>query len=190
MSISQLKQGSILSESSFFIVKEVTPTTIIVKDDLGNEVKINHNYVNSILNSADFFNSEEKKTMTELAEIFISSPRIAMTVSFYKQNKKKTNKDYEAERDTKIAEIQNATMMNAQKLLVDLIENPISRTIPGELRVMKGRHYGDIDDLGRVKFIDMEVQRTKTDHDDRLRQVDPRSIQHIIVGGKKYTLKK
>lgn len=190
MEINKLTKGSILSETSFFVVQEVKTDVVIVKDDLGNEVKINHNYVNSILNSADQFSNDQPKTMTELAEIFINSPRIAMTVSFYKKDTEKSKKAYEAEKKAKIEEIQNATVAQVPSLLNELIENPLSHTIPGELRVMKGRHYGNVDDLGRINFIDMEIERTKADYDDRMRQVDPRTIQYIIVGGVKYTLKK
>ena len=55
---------------------------------------------------------------------------------------------------------------------------------------MKGRHYGNIDDLGRIHFIDMEVEKgDNPDYDGRSRQVDPRTIQYLIVNNVKYTLK-
>lgn len=187
MKISNLKPNSILSETSFFVVKEVKKASIVVEDDHNNIMEIGDNYAETVLQSADYFASEEKKTITELADIFISSPRIAMTVAFYKKDVAKTKKAYEAEKLAKIEEIQNAKVSDVPSLLSNLIENPISKIIPGDLRIMKGRHYGDIDDLGRVQFLDMEL--SKTDASSRLRQVDPRSIQEIIVNKVKYTLK-
>ena len=190
MKANQLKKGSILSETSFFVVKEVNSNGITVLDDFSNEITIGNEYVEKVLSSADLFDKEEKKTMTELADLFINSPRIAMTVAFFKKDTAKTKKAYDAEKQAKIDEISNAKVSDVPRLLSDLIENPISKVIPGELRVMKGRHYGHVDDLGRVNFVDMEQDKgSKPDFDARMRQVDPRTIQYIIVGGVKYSLK-
>lgn len=187
MKTSLLKKGSVLSETSFYVVKEIHVGKVIVTDDAGREITIGDKYVEQVLASADSFSSEEKKSMTELAELFINSPRIAMTVAFMKKDTAKTKKAYEAEKAAKILEIQNAKVSQVEKLLNDLIENPITKVIPGELRVMKGRHYGELDDLGRVKFVDMELP--SNDPSSRIRQVDPRTIQYLIVNDVKYTLK-
>lgn len=189
MKVSNLKVGSILSETSFFKIKQIKSNSIVVNDDNDNELEIGNPYVESILNSADSFDKEEKKSITELADLFINSPRIAMTVAFFKKDTAKTKKAYEAEKATKIEEISNAKVSDVSRLLNDLIENPISKVIPGELRVMKGRHYGSIDDLGRVQFVDMEIDKGNGAFDARLRQVDPRTISFIIVNNVKYTLK-
>jgi hypothetical protein len=184
---SALKKGSILSETSFYVVKEVLPAHIVVTDEHNNEVTIGKEYVEGVLQSADDYDVTEKKTMTELAEVFINSPRIAMTVAFYKKDVEKTKKAYEAEKTAKVNEITNAKVSDVPKLLNDLIENPISRTTPGELRVMKGRHFGVMDDLGRVKFVDMELPLN--DPAGRIRQVDPRTIEYIICNNVKYVKK-
>ena len=185
-----IEPGSILSETSFYVVKEVQQTKVIVKDDFGHEITLGKPYVEQICISADHFTTEEKKSMTELAELFINSPRIAMTVSFITKASEKTKKDFEAEKKAKIDEIQNASIKNATALLNDLMENPITNVIPGKLRTMKGRHYGHVDDLGRVNFIDMEITKDPTkDYDTRSRQVDPRTIQELIINKTKYILK-
>lgn len=190
MDITKLKVGAILSETSFFKVTGKTVHAIAVEDDFGNSVNISNDYVENILSSADLFEKEEKMTMTGLAELFIGSPRVAMTVAFIKKSKKKTKKAYDAEVSTVIEKVQNARVSEVEGLLKDLIANPISKEIPGELRVMKGRHYGKIDDLGRIHFIDMEVDKgDNPDYDARSRQVDPRTIQYLIVNNVKYTLK-
>lgn len=183
MKTSHLKKGSILSESSFFVVKEVRKDNILVTDDFGNDVTIGNPYVEKVLSSADYVGKEEKKTMTELADLFLNSPRIAMTVAFYKKDTAKTKKAYDSEKQAKIDEISNAKVADIPKLLNNLIENPISKVIPGEFREMKGRHYGVMNDLGRVEFKDME------DSAAIMKQVDPRTIQYMIVSGVKYSLK-
>ena len=195
MKAKDLKVGSILSESSFFTVKKVNPKDVTVVDDLGNELNISNSYVEAVLSSAELFESEEKKTMTELADLFINSPRIAMTVSFFKKDKDKTKTAYNKEVKEAIEKVQNAKVSEVEGLLKDLIENPISKSIPGESRIMKGRHYGFQDELGRIHFIDMElpkeIKKTKegVSYDTRKREVDVRTIQYIIVGGIKYSLK-
>lgn len=190
MILENLKKGSILSETSFFVVEEIGDSGIEAIDDLGNKVSIGKEYVEDILNSADQFDREEAKTMTELAEILINSPRIAMTVSFYKKDVEKTKKVYEAEKQSRFEEIQNAKVSDVPTLLNALVENPILKTIPGELRVMKGRHYGNMDDLGRIQFVDMEQEKKSgLDYDSRLRQIDPRTVQWLVVNNVKYFLK-
>lgn len=190
MKTNQLKPGSILSETSFYVVKSVTRDNIVVVDDFKNEITIGNPYVEAILASADISSKEEKKTMTELADLFINSPRIAMTVALMKKDVEKTKKAYNAEKQAKIDEITNAKVSDVPRLLNDLIENPVTKTIPGELRVMKGRHYGNVDELGRIQFTDMElVKEAGKDYDTRLRQVDPRTILYVIVGDTKYILK-
>jgi len=189
MKIKQLAVGSILSEIQFYKVKELQKDCVIVVDDNGNEVTIGDKYVEQVLTSADIFDKEEKKTMTELAELFINSPRIAMTVCFMKKDTAKTQKAYKAEVAAAINEVQSAPVSKVEGLLTKLIENPISKVIPGGERVMKGRHYGNVDDLGRVHFVDMELAKGTGDTDIRLRQVDPRTIQYLIIGGIKYSLK-
>jgi len=190
MKIADLKSGSILSESSFYVVNQVTANEIVVTDDMGNSgIRISREYAEAILASADSFSKEEKKTKTELADILINSSRVAMTVCFVKADKEKPKRAFAAEKAAMIKKVQDAPTREVEGLLSELIENPISRIIPGEIRVMKGRHYGTIDDLGRIHFIDMEVAKGSGEHDARLRQIDPRTIQYIIVNNVRYTLK-
>lgn len=184
---SLLKKGSILGETNFLVVKEVTKTDVIVIDDFGNEMTYGRPYVDSLCHSADIYTTEEKKTMTELAELFINTPRTAMTVCFITKDTPKTKKAYEAEKAAAIAKVQAASLANAATLLENLIDNPISKVIPGDERVMKGRHYGEPNELGRIRFIDMELPLT--DPTQRQRWVDPRTIQYIIVNDVKYSLK-
>lgn len=195
MKTSNLKVGSILSESSFFVVNKVNKTSVDVTDDLGNKLEIGLPYVEAVMNSADIFEKEEKKNMTELADLFITSPRVAMTVAFFKKDTPKTQKAYKAEVDSAIDKVTNAKVSDVPGLMRDLIENPLSKVIPGELRVMKGRHNGFVDDLGRIHFTDMElpkeIKQTKDgiNYDTRKREVDPRTIQYLIIAGTKYSLK-
>lgn len=191
MKVKTLKVGSILSETSFFKVTKVLTNGIIAEDTNGNEIEIGNEYVENILAVADYYTSEEVKTMTELVEICKENRRTAMAVGFYKKDVEKTKKAYNAEVQEAISKVQNAKVSEVEGLLKSLIENPVSKFIPGEFREMKGFNVGSSDvnsDLGRINFVDLTLP--STDAMKGLRQVDTRTIQYIIVGGVKYTLKK
>jgi hypothetical protein len=185
-----LKKGSILSETSFYVVKEIQTKAVVVIDDMGNELTIGNPYVEKILQSADCFSTTEPKNMSELADIFVNSPRVAMTVCFITKETPKAKKVYEEEIRVAADQVRNAKIGDVDKLLAKLLSNPISKNVPGSERVMRGRHYGTKDDFGRIHFIDMEITKDRAlAYDNRSRQVDPRTIQYIIVGNTKYTLK-
>lgn len=76
------------------------------------------------------------------------------------------------------------SFLNRGKIAIEeALKNPVTDTIAGDLRVMRGRHYGEIEETtGRVSFFDMEANAP--------RQVDPRTIQSLIVNDIKYTIKK
>jgi hypothetical protein len=177
-----LTEGSILGESQYYVVEKIAGDKVQLKAASGSIV-VDKGYVETYLNSAEQFSKEEDVNKTQLAELFINNPRIVMSVAFYKQNKVKTKKAFNEEKAAKIAEIATAPMGKVESLLNNLIDNPILPYVPGELRVMKGRHYGEIDDLGRMKFVDMEAA------DGNLRQVDPRTLLWLCVNDVKYNLK-
>ena len=62
MKANHLKVGSILSETSFYVVKQINKASIDVVDDNGNEIELGNPYVEKILSSADLFEKEEKKS--------------------------------------------------------------------------------------------------------------------------------
>lgn len=185
-------KGQVLSEINYYKVESILPDgNVSLVTDSGEKVTISPDYLDNYTNSGDVFEVEEQKTMTELSEIVIANARVAMTVAFYKKDQEKGKKAFDAEKKAKIEEIQSASLKTAADLLNDLIENPITRTIKGELRVIRGRHYGHVDNLGRIHFIDMDIELDKSkDYDVRKREIDPRTIQYVIVGGTKYILKK
>lgn len=185
-----LKKGAIFSETQFYVVKEVEKDSVIVTDEFQNDIRLTNNYVNDLLSSADNFSSEEKKNMTELADIFRNSRGIAMTVAFFKKDTKKTAKQFKAEVAEWTENVKNAFINEGVKGLEKYATEPVSDVVKGELRVMKGRHYGQMDDLGRVHFVDMEqIKDASKPEDTRMRQVDPRTIQYVIVNNVKYVLK-
>lgn len=184
----KLTQGSILGETQYYVVQSKKGQEVtLVPEGSTNPVTVNDKYVNTFLHSADSFETTEKKNQTELINVVVSNPRTVMTIEFVKKDELKSKKVFEAEKANKLKEIESARLKKDRtKLIMDLLENPITQTIPGETRIIKGFHAGMVDDRGRVTFFDLE--QPKGAHN--VRQVDSRTVKSVIVNGVKYVLSK
>lgn len=164
-----LKKGEVLSETQYYVVEEIKGNKVQLKNDIGENVVVDGDYVNKLLTSANQYTTEKKVSRTEIANLFINNPLIAMTVNYNKQ-------------------------LDVNDVIDDLVRSTskteIKNLLKGEERTMIGRHFGELTDLGRIQFVDMQVERDKSKgYDNRLRQVDPRTINYLILKGTKYTVK-
>lgn len=182
---SSLKEKTVLGETQYYVVEKVAGNKVQLKPEGGNSIVVDSGYVDQFLHSADYVKDTVSDSQTALISTIMSNPRTVMTVVFKKADTNKTKKAYNAEKAAKVAEISKAPVSKITGLLNDLIDNPITTVIPGELRTMKGYHTGVVDERGRIQFTDMEIA---TGH--KLRQVDPRTVLSVIVNGIKYNLKK
>lgn len=170
----KLKVNEVLSESTYYKVIKIVGNQAQLQTDTGKNIVVDNQIVENCLKSADQFETEEKKTRTELSEILFANPNVAMTVSY---NKKVDPK-------TVLAEIMNAHQNTAPKDIEKAFKKAINTAIEGEERIMRGRHYGNIDNNGRLNFHDMDV-----DSGNPNRLVDPRTLNFLIVNGVKYIQK-
>ena len=178
----KLTVGEVLSESQFYTVEKVVGSKVQLKNDTGESIVVNDDYVNNQLSSAAQFETTEKLNKTDLAQLFIDNARVAMTVNFNKQVKPEDVTEG-------VVQIYDELGMGMTKAdFKKKVKSALS--IKGEERTMVGRHYGSTDVNGRIHFIDMEQPKTagKT-YDTRQRLVDPRTINYVIVGNVKYQLK-
>lgn len=180
---SKLKAGDILGESQYYKVVKVAGNKVQLNN--GSDIVVDKEYVEKFLTSGDQFESTEKKTKTELAELVLSNPRTVMTVAFFKQDVPKTKKAYEAELAKRSEEVKEDFLKRGLVALTEALKNPVLDFTPGALRVMRGHHDGGTDDMGRVVFTDMDITEGSN-----LRTIDPRTIQYVVVKGVKYELKK
>lgn len=177
---SKLKPGDICSETQYYTVVKTSGDKVQIKNDNGTDIVVDRGYVESCLKSANQFTSEKNVNMTEAAAIFLNSSRMAITVNFNKQVK---------EADV-VKEIMEAYASSTPKEIEAKVKKSVKSALTGVERTIVGRHYGELNDLGRVQFVDMETERTSgKDYDTRLRLVDPRTINFMIVNGIKYTIK-
>lgn len=180
MNFKNLKVSEILSETQFYTVVKIQGDKVQIKNDAGTNIVVDKNYVESCLTSATQYDKEETLNMTEAAAKFIAHTGVAITVNF---NTKVKEPDV-------VKEIMEAYSSSTPKEIEAKVKKAVKNAMTGTERTMSGRHYGNMNELGRIQFTDMEVVADKSkSYDARLRLVDPRTINWFISRGIKYTIK-
>lgn len=177
MKFEDLKKGEVLSEIQFYKVDEIKGDKVRLIADSGEAVVVDKNYVEQFLASGEQFESTIDVNKTQLQDIIINNPRTAMTVCYNKQTDVKELK-------------KDLTKSLSKKLPLDDVYKVVMSHIEGEERIIKGRHDGHLDAGGRIKFIDMDIEKDLSkDYDTRFRLVDPRKLNYAIVNNVKYIVK-
>ena len=203
--INQLKQGSIISESSHYIVNRVSGSTAwLTHFESGEEVQIGMSYLKNYTNSADLFETTVKVTKEDkkdgtlgIRSIFenIHSGQV-FTVCFKKQDKPKSKRKLQEEIDAIVEQFSNSidTVKNnkkgvanaAKNLVTELVNNPVLPYEEGEDRVLRGYKIQFESRDGRYNCIDMDIQQT--DKEFGVRPVNINTIKYLIFDGVKYVV--
>ena len=203
VNLKEIEVGDIFSEESHYVVEKVSKDSVKFKHlESGKTVKLSNEYVQNLLNTSDQYErevevgKEDKKDGTPgIRTIFdsIKSSEV-FTVVFKKQDKPKTKKAIEAEREAQRAEaialIDKAKKAKksravAYKEALELIQNnPIKDYIEGEDRVLRGYKLQFISRDGKYKCMDMDITRTDKETGERL--VNINTISQLIYNGVKY----
>lgn len=206
VNVSEIRVGDVFSEESHYTVKSIGKDSIVfIHLESGKEVKLSISYVQGLLNTSDQFHEtkevtrEDKKDGTPgIRTIFesIKSSEV-FTVVFKKQDKPKTkkqiNEEREAQREKAIelidkAKKQKKSMAVAYKTALEYIQdNPILDYVEGEERVLRGFKLQFVSRDGKYRCLDMDIERTSKETGERL--VNINTIKWLIFGGKKYIVK-
>lgn len=203
--INQLKQGSIISESSHYIVNKVSNSSAwLTHFESGEEVQIGMSYLKHYTDSADFYNEEIKVTKEDKKDGTLGIRSIwenihsgqVFTVCFKKQDKPKSQKKLNAEISSLIESFSNEidNVKNnkkgvsncAKQLIEELVNNPILPYEEGEERVLRGYKIQFSSRDGRYDCVDMDI--TKTDKESGIRPVNINTIKYLIFNGVKYVV--
>lgn len=201
--INQLKQGSIISESSHYIVNRVSGSNAwLTHFESGEEVQIGMSYLKNYTNSADLFETTVKVTKEDKKDGTLGIRSIwenihsgqVFTVCFKKQDKPKSktklNKEIEALSQMLVEEIDRVKAQKkgvadtAKKFINELIKHPILPYEEGEDRVLRGYKIQFESRDGRYDCVDMDI--TKTDKESGIRPVNINTIKWLIFNGVKY----
>lgn len=200
INVDDLRQGAILSESSHYILKYCSAgTCYLTHAESGDEVQIGRSYINNYLKSADYYKEEvkvgketKKDGTPGIRDIWnnIHSSQV-FTVCFTKQNKQKTKKQFEADkesqRNTAVELIEKAkknkkSMAEAYKEALKFIQdNPIVDYYDGEERILSGYKVQFESKDGFYDCVDMNINDKNN-----IRKVNIRTIKWIIFNEVKY----
>lgn len=203
VNLTEIEVGDIFSEESHYIVKEVKKDSVVFEHlESGKTVNLSNEYVHNMLNTSDQYEKEVKVTKEDkkdgtpgIRTIFesIKSSEV-FTVVFKKQDKVKTKKQFEAEREAQRVEAialidkakrQKKSMAVAYKEALELIQdNPVKDYIEGEDRVLRGYKMQFVSRDGKYKCMDMDIERTEKETGERL--VNINTINCLIYNGVKY----
>lgn len=203
--VNQLKQGSIISESSHYIVNRVPGSTAwLTHFESGEEVQISMSYLKNYTNSADLFETTVKVTKEDKKDGTLGIRSIwenihsgqVFTVCFKKQDKPKSRRKLQEEIDTIVEQFSNSIdavknskkgVANAAKNLVtELVNNPVLPYEEGEDRVLRGYKIQFESRDGRYNCVDMDIQQT--DKESGVRPVNINTIKYLIFDGVKYVV--
>ena len=203
VNIKEIEVGDIFSEESHYVVNKVAKDKVeFLHLESGKKVSLSNEYVSNLLNTSDQYDNEvkvgkeDKKDGTPgIRTIFenIKSSEV-FTVVFKKQDKPKTKKAVEAEKETQrneaVAIIDKAkkakkSMATAYKEALEFIQNnPIKDYIEGEERVLRGYKMQFVSRDGKYRCMDMDIARTDKETGERL--VNINTISQLIYNGTKY----
>ena len=203
--INQLKQGSIISESSHYIMNRVSGSTAwLTHFESGEEVQIGMSYLKNYTNSADLFETTVKVTKEDKKDGTLGIRSIwenihsgqVFTVCFKKQDKPKSKRKLQEEIDTIVEQFSNSidTVKNnkkgvanaAKNLITELVNNPVLPYEEGEDRILRGYKIQFESRDGRYNCVDMDI--VKTDKELGIRPVNINTIRYLIYDGVKYVV--
>ena len=177
LTASEVKTGTKFSRISY--------GTILNKDGSGNFQIQNENgdtwFISAALVEKEFltpdqFEKVEEVNRTDMIKAVINNPRIVMTVVFKKQADPKELRDV-------VTNLLQDEKAGRKRPGPRKLSSMLKAATEGQTRTMVGRHYGNLDEFGRIQFTDMEAEGFN------LRTVDPRTIEEVIVANVKYVLK-
>lgn len=203
VNIKEIEVGDIFSEESHYVVNKIAKDKVeFLHLESGKKVSLSNEYVANLLNTSDQYDNEvkvgkeDKKDGTPgIRTIFenIKSSEV-FTVVFKKQDKPKTKKAIEAEKEAQRAEavalIDKAkkakkSMATAYKEALEFIQNnPIKDYIEGEDRILRGYKMQFVSRDGKYRCMDMDITRTDKETGERL--VNINTISQLIYNGTKY----
>lgn len=198
-----LREGSIISESSHYIVENILGSTAtLIHFESGQQVQISTAYLASYTNSADLYDNEVKVGKEDKKDGTLGIRSIwenihsgqVFTVCFKKQDKPKSAKKFNAEVNeivTRVCEEIDQVKSSkkgvaewAKRTISALMTNPVSKYEEGEDRVLRGYKIQFSSRDGRYDCVDMDI--TRTDKESGIRPVNINTIKWLIFNGVKY----
>jgi hypothetical protein len=173
-----LKKGDKLSEIQFYQVIGIGYERIDIKNERGMPFSIARDIVEEGLYSSNQVLQVEEVSQTRIIEIFSQCWNTILTVNFMKKPNEKSVSD-------KLKGVSFETFSNSK-----LMKKLAQEITLGEERTLIGYLVKTENGFGRSEVIDLEIERDwSKEYDNRLRQVDHRTINWLIFKNVKYVVK-
>jgi hypothetical protein len=175
-----LQIGEYLSDIQYYRIIKIDEESVSVTNQRGFESYIDKEIVAEGMYSASQYETEKLVTRTEICEQLEQAGNHIFTVNFYKQVKtkdieEKLLKVIQSHKSNSFSEVEIIkTLKKASKTLLEGEE----RTLIGYLSKVEPK-------VGRSTVIDLELSRDKY----RIRQVDHRTINWLVLKNIKYIVK-
>jgi len=179
LNVEKIKVGEYLAEIQYYQVVKVNPKTIKVVSDKGVESNIDKDLVLEMY-SASQYQIEKSITRTEVNNILANIGQQIFTVNFNKQVKQDDikNKLLTAIKDEEGNPLTYEQIEKNLKIISKELNKGEERTLIGYLLEINN-------EMGRSSAIDLEIERGQN----RLRQIDHRTINYLIFKNTKYLVK-
>lgn len=177
--VAQLQAGDYLSEIKYYRIQKVNPKTLILIDQVGEEIKMDKTLLAGVY-SASQYQQEESIGRGELSTLLLQIGQTVFTANFTKKVK---------ESDIKTKLLDTLKDSQGQYLEPAKIEKNLKKIskslLQGEERTLIGHIVKVNTALGWSLVVDLEIPSDQY----QLRQIDHRTINWIIFKGIKYTVK-
>ena len=183
----KIKSGDYFSRHSHGMIvgrNQSNPNFFLVRNEDGFEWSVDSNILEKEFVIDGQYETTEKKSLTEIQELFKSSRGVAMTVNFNKQVDPKHVVN-------EVVELypNNGGISSKESFKKD-VTKILKEALKGSERTMRGLHFGSQKDDGRILFTDLEVKMNPENNDSGFRYVDPRTINWVIIENVMYKVKK
>ncbi len=180
LDIDKIEVGDYLSQTQYYRVVKINPETVIVIDERGVQTDLDKDLIAAGMYSASQYDTEKTVNRTEINEILQQAGNNIFTVNFNKQVQEQDIKDklLNAIKDKQGNPLSYAEIANK-------LANISKQLMKGEERTLIG-YLLELNNLrGRSLVIDMEIPPEQN----RIRQVDHRTINWLILKNIKYIVK-
>lgn len=169
VNVGELQTGDYLSETQYYKVLSRKQGGIEVENERGFKFNISEPIIQEGCYSSNQFTDEEKVTQTELADILQNAGDSVFSINF---NKKTKPEDV-------LAELKK---LPKKEFTVKAMKTAIA----GEARTMVAHRVSSEPSLGRTQVVDLETEIGGR----RLRLIDHRTINWIVLKNVRYVLKR
>jgi hypothetical protein len=176
----QLQVGEYLSEVQYYKIVGVDTKTVTVVNERGFEFKVSKGIIAEGMYSASQYKIEKQVTRTEICEELEQAGNQIFTVNFYKQVKEKNVQE------KLLSAINSKNDSPLSKTEITKVLKKVSKSLlQGEERTLIGYLLKVEPKVGRSTVIDLELSADQY----RVRQVDHRTINWLIIKNVKYIVK-